>query len=174
LIQEEEFNKARSEKEVIKHIEDGRLYYMNQKKITDTAQAINLMLSATALLVFDDEKTAFSIDAKGFEKRSITEPSVENVIKGAKDAFIEVIRINTALCRRKIKSHNLVIEEIKAGEQTNTPIAIIYMNNIANKDIVKKVKEKLCQINVDRITSSGYIEEFIFDRGLCGSIWHII
>lgn len=164
LLQEPEFRQAGSLNEVVRHIENGKLYFINQKKVADISEAVYGLVSGAALLIFGSGKTAFSIEAKGFEKRAISEPTAENVIKGAKDGFIEELRTNTAICRRKLKSHNLTINETKVGKQSQTRVAIVYMNNIANKTIVEEVKKRLDSIEIDRLLTAGYIEEFIVDE----------
>ncbi len=163
LMQEKEFKQAKNLKEVAMHIDNGRLYSISQKKVYDINEAINLLISGTTLIVIDSERVAFSINAKNLEKRAITEPTGENVIKGAKDAFVETLKVNTSICRRKIKSHNLTIEEIKVGEQSRTSIAVIYMNNIANKSLIDEVKKRLNSIDIDRVITSFCIEESIAD-----------
>lgn len=164
LIQEPDFKHSKSSKDLIRSIDNGRLYYINQGKITDANQALYALVSGLTLIVVDSEKIAYAFDAKSFETRSIEEPSNESVIKGAKDGFVEVLRTNTATCRRKIKSHNLIIEESKVGKQSKTPVAIVYMKNIANKTIIDEVKKRLSSIEVDRVTTVGYIEELIIDK----------
>lgn len=163
IIQEKVFNEAKSLKEVIKQIDNGKLYFVSQLKVTEFNEAINALLSGTTLLVFDSEKTAIVVDAKGFEKRSVSEPTGENVLKGSKDGFVELLRTNTATCRRKIKSHNLVIEESVVGKQSQTSIATVYMNNITNRNIVEELKKRLNAIEVDKALTTGFIEEFIID-----------
>ena len=101
---------------------------------------------------------------KGFDRRSITEPTEENVLKGPKDAFIEVLRTNTATIRRKIKTHNLVIEETTVGKQTLTKVAIVYIKGITNRHIIEEVKKRLDNIKADGVISSGVIEEEIIDN----------
>jgi spore germination protein KA len=163
IIQEKVFNEAVNVKEVIKQIDSGKLYFVSQQKVTELNKAMSALLYGATLLVFDSEKTAIVIDAKGFEKRSISEPTGESVLKGSKDSFVELLRINTATIRRNIKSHNLVIEETVVGKQSRTPVATVYMNNITNRNIIDEVKKRLNAIEVDRAITAGFIEEFIVD-----------
>jgi hypothetical protein len=79
-----------------------------------------------------------SFEVMGFEKRSITEPTNENVLKGSKEAFIEVLRTNTALVRRRIQSPDLKIHQMRLGQRTSTTIAVIYLDGVANKQFVDK------------------------------------
>lgn len=97
LLQEASLGKAKNSKDIISLIEHGTLYYISQITRDSIDNTINDVLSGSVALIFSDVKLAVTFDIKGFEKRSIDEPTNENVIKGAKDAFIEVIRVNTSL-----------------------------------------------------------------------------
>lgn len=78
-------------------------------KFRDIFSQVNLGVSA---LFIDTIDTVFLIDAKGFEKRSITPPENEIVIRGSQESFIESIRTNTSLLRRLVNNENLVIEDM--------------------------------------------------------------
>lgn len=164
LMQAEEFCCCNSELETIKVIDEGTVYFAEVKKRTAVNDVLNDVLSGSTAVLFNRQNIAFTFETKGFEKRSVQEPSVENVIKGAKDAFTETIRMNTSTCRRKIKSPNLTIEETVVGKQSKTSIAIVYMKNIVNPDLVDQVKRRLSAIDVDVVLTAGYIEEFIIDE----------
>lgn len=68
------------------------------------------MLGVSALFV-DTIDTVFLIDAKGFEKRSISPPDNEVIIRGSHEGFVEAIRTNTSLLRRIINNEDFIIEE---------------------------------------------------------------
>lgn len=164
LIQEDCFNKCQTQQEAIRTIIDGNVYFAAAKKRDKTGDLLDDVLTGSAAVIFDSVNMAVTFEAKGFQTRSITEPTGENVIKGAKDSFVETIRVNTASCRRKIKSPNLVIEQTIVGKQSKTPVAIVYMKNIANKELVEEVKKRLNNIEIDRALTAGYVEEFIIDN----------
>lgn len=164
LMQAEEFKACDSETDVINIIEQGTVYYSNNKKRTAINDTLNDILTGSVAVLLNKQQLAFTFETKGFEKRAISEPKVENVIKGAKDSFVETIRVNTATCRLKIKSPNLVIEETKVGRQTQTTIAICYMKNIVNEKLLKEVKARLNNLEVESLITSGFLEEFIVDN----------
>lgn len=164
LLQENSLSQDKTEKDVINRILSGGVYHSSSKIRDSIDEAIEDILSGSAALVFSKEKKAVTFDIRGFAKRSITEPSGENVIKGAKDAFIEVLKDNTAIIRRKIRSQNLRIKQTKVGQQTYTDIAVVWLEGIANKDIVDKVFKRLNNIRTDGAISLGSIEEFIVDN----------
>lgn len=166
LIQEEDIRKASTEKEVIQLIDHGMVYFPTLKIRTCINQCLSDIIRGSVAVVFDGSHTAITFETKGFEKRSITEPSAENVIKGSKDSFVETIRVNTATVRRKIKSHNLVVDEMIVGKQTSTPVSIIYLENITNQHIVEEVKKRICNIEVDNALTVSFVEEHIIDKKL--------
>ena len=127
------------------------------KEISD---AINL--GNTALFI-DTLNIAFNIELKGFEKRAISPPQNEIVVRGAQEAFVENLRTNTSLIRRIINDENLIIEQVKVGKITKTPVAICYMKNITNDNLVNEAKYRLNNLDLDGIISSGQLEQLIED-----------
>jgi spore germination protein KA len=164
LMQSEQFDTCSSELDAIKIMDEGTIYYADTKKRTTINDVLGDVLTGSVAVIFNKQQTAFTFETKGFDKRSITQPTSENVIKGAKDSFVETIRANTATCRRKIKSPNLVIEETIVGKQTKTPIAICYMKNIANDSLVQEVKKRINDIDVDNVLTASYFESFLVDN----------
>lgn len=163
LMQADVFAKCSNEADVISIIDQGTVYYSNAKKRTKINDVLNDVLTGSAAVIFDKHRIAFTFETKGFDKRPVSEPISENVIKGAKDAFNETIRSNTATCRRKIKSPNLAIEETIVGKQSKTPIAICYMKNIADDSLVQEVKRRVNDISVDNAITASFVEGFISD-----------
>ncbi len=151
-------------KDIIKHIMHGGLYHNSAKVREKIDECIEDILTGDVALIFDKENKAITFDIKGFEKRSISEPSGENIIKGAKDSFVEVLRVNTALIRRKIKTQNLRIKQTKIGQQTLTDVAVVWIEGIANRHIVDELFRRLDSIKIDGAVSARFIEEFIIDN----------
>ena len=123
----------------------------------------NVNSGVTALFI-DTINTVFLIDAKGFEKRSITPPENEIIIRGSQEGFIESIRTNTSLLRRLINNENLVIEDLSVGTVTTTRVDVCYLKNIANEDLVAEIKYRINNLGIDYLTSSGQLEQLIEDR----------
>lgn len=136
------------------------------KKVTtfeDTFASVNI---GDCALFIDTLPIVFTIDVKGFESRSISEPKNEIVIRGSQESFVEKIRTNTSMIRRLISNENLIIENSSVGKVSKTKIAICYMKNLANNDLVAEVKYRINNLNIDNITSSGQLEQLIQDNSL--------
>ncbi|WP_010249076.1 spore germination protein [Acetivibrio cellulolyticus] len=164
LIENSKLCEAKNNKDTIDLIKHGAVYFPDMKVRDNINDTLNDMLNAGCALIFDSEKTALTFAVKGFEKRGITEPTSENIVKGAKDAFVEALRINTATVRRKIKTQKLVVEQTKVGRQTETQIGIIYIDGIANSHLVDEVKRRIDNIEIDGVIEAGFVEEYIIDN----------
>ncbi len=121
---------------------------------------VNAGLSA---LFVDTINTVFLIDAKGFEKRSISPPDNEMIIRGSQESFIESIRTNTSLLRRIINNEDLIIEDASVGTISSTKIGICYLKNVANENLVNEVKNRINNLGIDYLISSGQLEQLIED-----------
>lgn len=83
---------------------------------------------------------------------------------GSQEAFVEPIRTNTSMLRRIINNENLIIESTSVGNITKTQIAICYMKNIANDDLVAEVKFRINNLGIDSLVSSGQLDQLIQDN----------
>lgn len=86
------------------------------------------------------------------------------MLKGAKESFIEVLRVNTALVRRRIQTSTLIIQEMTLGKRSATSVSVIYISDVANPDTVNEVKQRLSKMPFDSITSSGQLENVLMDN----------
>lgn len=122
------------------------------------------LMSGDTLILIDGNNHAMSAGTKGGEWRSIQEPTTQLVVRGSKEGFTESIAKNMPMVRRIIKSPDLWVETMKIGKVTQTDVSMMYINGIANDKIVKEVKQRLNQINIDSILESGYVEQLIEDQ----------
>ena len=136
----------------------------NAKKISNFEEAFTNINIGNCLLLIDTINIGFNLDIKGFKQRSVASPQNEVVIRGSQEAFVENIRTNTSMLRRLINNENLTIENCNIGTITKTPIAICYLNDITNNDLVAEVKYRINNLNIDYLLSSGQLEQLIQDN----------
>ncbi|XNQ61233.1 spore germination protein [Alkalihalobacillus sp. 1P02AB] len=134
------------------------------KKINEYEDAYAILFNGNTLLLVDGINEALAIDTKNYKERSIQESETEVLVRGPRDSFTEVIRTNTALVRQRIRSINLRVVSMEIGRATKTEIAVMYLDNITEPELVKEVFRRLEKINIDSILESGYIEELIQDE----------
>jgi len=150
-----------TEAQVIEYIKNRASYETFTSIETDYDKLLKAVLSGNAAFIFDAEKKALVFDIKKFDKRSISEPNEEGTIKGAKDSFIEVIRTNTALIRRRIRTEYLVCEQMQVGRVSKTDVALCYISNIANMDTVSKIRDIINSIDIDNLPTAAFMEEYL-------------
>lgn len=157
-------NDCRTERAMMDYLLSGGAYHVFTKEETDMDLLLRYVLSGMIGIIFDQEQKAIIYDIRSFEKRSISEPAEEGVLKGAKDSFIEVMRINTALIRRRIRSEYLVVESLNVGRVSKTDMSLVYISNIANMDTVNKIRDKINSIDIDNISTPAFIEEYLIEN----------
>ncbi len=140
-------------------------FFSPEKKQVETLkEVINEVLLGNAILITDGVKSALSFGLKHFEKRSITEPPTSTVIKGPREGFVESLPVNVSLMRRKLKSEDLRFENVTIGRYSKTPVAICYISTIADKNLVKKIKNKLKSIDIDAVLDSSYLSKMLSEH----------
>lgn len=132
--------------------------------IDDLEQGSQAMMNGDVLLLLDGCRQAFVIDAKGFPHRSVDSSQNEMVLRGPQEAFTEALRVNTALIRRRLRTNQLKFEEKTLGRFTQTQIAIVYLEGVANDNIIAEVHRRLDNLkDVDSILDASCIEQYIED-----------
>lgn len=155
---------VKSKIKLLDKIEQEILWSSECKIIDDINDAISCCLKGESILLLDGCKKGLILNTKGGEKRSISEPQSESVVRGPREGFTENSRTNTSLIRRKIRNTDLVIEDFTVGEKTQTQISILYLQHVARPDIVNTVRMRIKNLNVESILESGYIEQYIEDQ----------
>lgn len=110
----------------------------------------DMLIGNTALYV-EGEREVLLIDAKQFPSRTPDEPVLEKVVRGSKDGFTETLLMNVALVRRRIRDPRLRFEIAKVGTRTQTDVAIGYIEDIANHELLEAVRDKIQAVNIDGI-----------------------
>lgn len=124
------------------------------------------VLDGSSALLIDGSDQALVIETKGWEHRGVDRPSNEPVVRGPQEAFVESFRANTASVRRYVKDPKLVTEIFRVGRRSRTLVAIMYVKDIANPNLVEEVKYRIESIAeaVDYIPETGTLEEYLEDH----------
>ena len=128
------------------------------------AAAAREILDGNALLLCEGVDCGVIVGAKLVPVRAITEPQTSIAVKGPREGFIEDVKTNMALVRKRLKTGNLRFEALHVGKQTDTSVALCYLNGIANEKVLNALKKRLGEINTDVIIDSSYVAAFIAPR----------
>lgn len=108
----------------------------------------------------------YAIETKASLDRSVTSPLVEQDLYGAKDALLENYQKNIGLIKRRLKSSHLKTKEYKLGRFTQTSTGVLYIDNITDMSLVKKIDALLNKIDTDSVIDVGELKQFLtMDKG---------
>ncbi|NLF80625.1 MAG: spore germination protein [Clostridia bacterium] len=141
-----------------------RIIRVSSDKIeTDMAKLVAGVLQGLVALFLEGSQSAVLIELIQWPQRSVAEPATDVVMRGPREGFIEGLRSNVALLRRKIHHPDFQVEMLRLGRYTQTDIALVYVGSIVSRDVLAELKGRLQRIDVDAILDSGYIEQYIQD-----------
>lgn len=152
-----------TEQQAIDKINRGAVYSYAQKVRDSMDDLANDIVGGFCAVIFEKSAVAVTFEVKSGERRQVSESTSEKVLKGAKDAFVETLRVNTNLIRKKIKNPDLKIKQTTVGRQTLTSVAVVYIDGLTNKELVSEVEKRLDSIDIDEIITTANLEGYLSD-----------
>ncbi len=119
------------------------------------------IMSGFVVIALDGCSTLLSVGLQGYASRSISEPESDIVQRGSKEGFVEALRVNMTLIRRRLKNPMLRFETMNIGNISNTEIALCYLSDRASPDILARLKKRLSQVPLDTVLTAGYLVPFL-------------
>lgn len=150
--------------QIIDKISQTSLTIGEIKKVNLVQDMVQALFDGFTLVIVDGMAEILVVNIRGGVQRAPDEPPVERTLRGSREGFIEDLSANISMIRRRLRDPNLVIAKSIVGKRTRTELAILYIQDIADPEIVRNIKGKIDQIDVDGISAIGYIEQFIEDN----------
>lgn len=119
---------------------------------TESEPVCRLVLSGACALLIDGVAGAFVIDTRSLPGRSVEEPDNDRVLRGSRDGFTEILKVNLAVLRRRLRTPTLCIEKITVGRLSQTDVALCYDETLADSAYVANLRKKLRDIRVDALS----------------------
>ena len=139
--------------------------YVEVDILEDFDQVIRNVLSGPAVLFINGYKECIAIDCRTYPARSVDEPDKDRSLRGSRDGFVETIVFNTALMRRRIRDPHLVMEMTEAGQTSRTDIALCYMNDRVDPELLKNLKDRIESLKIDDLRMNQQsLAEALFKR----------
>ena len=108
----------------------------------------------------------YVIETKASLDRAVSFPEMEQDLYGAKDALLENYQKNIGLIKRRLKSSHLKTKEYKLGRFTQTATGVLYVDNITDMSLVKRIDALLNKIDTDSVIDVGELKQFLtMDKG---------
>lgn len=142
-------------------IKDRYLTANSVKRIADFNAALTDVFQGKTALFIDGVADALVIDTIDKKVRDIDEPLSEGLVRGPRLGFNENLQDNFAILRQRVRNADLMILPYQVGRRTKKDVVIVYFAGIANDELVKEVKDRISQIDIDDVPESGTIEQLI-------------
>jgi len=131
----------------------------------DFDQVIRNVLSGPAALFIEGYKECIILDCRTYPARSVDEPDKDKSLRGSRDGFVETIVFNTALMRRRIRDPHLIMEMMEAGQASRTDIAVCYMSDRVDKELLDNLKKRIENLQLEDLRMNQQsLAEALFKR----------
>ena len=143
----------------------GGIYNTVASACKDAEDAVLKLVNGFCVVLFPGVG-AVAYEVRTGVSRTPNPPEVENTVKGAKDAFVETMRINTSLIRRHLRTPDLRLKQLVIGRRSLTNVTVVWIQGITNRELVRRMENRLKSIDVDAMLSPSSVEEYV-----TGSRW---
>ena len=142
-----------------------KIPYVEVDVLGDYDQVMRNILSGMTCLFISGYEVCIAIDCRTYPARSVGEPEKDKSLRGSRDGFVETIVFNTALIRRRIRDPHLVMEMTEAGQTSRTDIAICYIQDRVDKDLLNNIKQRIDALHMDDLRMNQQsLAEAIYHR----------
>ena len=145
----------------LSYVENHVMETVDWKEDESFEDILTDILSGNTLLLLESCPKAIILSTKKYPSRGVGETQQEMVIRGPKDSFTENMRMNTALIRRRIRDSRLKMEHTMVGERSKTDLAIVYMDDLVQPELLEKVRQKVNALSFDGILDGGMVEQLL-------------
>ena len=146
---------------VLEHLVENVISNAQAKIIDKDKDALLNILTGSVVLLVDGQARAISIPVQQWAMRAVQEPPTEIVVQGPREGFVEDMKTNITLVRRRLPTPDLVMEERVVGKYTQTKITICYLSSVADRGVVRQIKERLSKMEIDGVLDSYYVLEYL-------------
>lgn len=138
----------------------GAVYNNVADPCADLEAVANKLVNGFCVVLFPGAGAA-AYEVKTPEKRGISPPTVENTVKGPKDAFTETMRTNTSLLRRHLHTPSLRLYQTTVGSKSGTAVTAVWIDGVTDGELVSRLKKRLKEIDVEGFLSPAAVEESV-------------
>lgn len=131
---------------------------------TSLEEVKSRIMSGEVLVLIDGSADALLLDARQWPSRAVEEPTQERTVRGPREGFTEVAQTDLGLIRRRLPTPTLKAEYLIVGQRSNSPIILIYLEDVADSGLVDEVRERIDAINIDGILEVNELKELITER----------
>ena len=136
------------------------------KPVADFDDLTMRLTAGMAVLLLDGCGQGIAFSVQGLKFRSVEEPSGEGSLRGSREGFADLLRVNLSLLRRLIRTDALVQEVAQAACPMQTEYALCYCRDKADPAAVARVRQALQKAKPALLLDSSYFLPWLFPTKL--------
>ena len=133
------------------------------KAVESLDEIILAIMSGDTFLCVQGYDKGFIISTRKYVGRQVGEPILEPSVQGSQEGFVETIRDNIGLIRRRLRDPNLVFNVHKLGRRTKLEVVVIYIKDIADQYVVDEVNKRINSLDIEGVQNAAQIGLYITD-----------
>ncbi|PLS01962.1 spore germination protein [Neobacillus cucumis] len=127
-------------------------------------EIINGLIKGKCLVLIDEFNQGILADVANWQKRSLREPDTQRTIKGSMVGFNEQLKVNLNLLQNMIQTQKLKIESFQIGIESQTDVALLFIDGYVDEKVLEEVKKKMNGIDVTYLLEARVIEDALEEK----------
>ena len=144
------------------HILHGSAFPAESTPVQDMSQLVARLTAGMAVLLLEGCSSGIVFSVQGLKFRSVEEPSAEGNLRGSREGFTDLLRVNLSLLRRLVRTDTLMQEAAQAHTCCNTEYALCYCKDRADPAMVRRVRTILQSARPELLLDSSYFVPWLF------------
>ncbi len=136
------------------------------QQTSEMTQVIGRILNGDTVLFIEKANEALIVGTRKVEKRTVEAPENESTVLGSQESFTDDVKINCSLILKRLPVPNLRFEEFSLGTLSHTKVKLIWLEGIANAEVINEARSRLQRVDIDNVDGIGVIGELIEDKPL--------
>ena len=138
------------------HILHGSAFPAESTPVQDMPQLVARLTAGMAVLLLEGCSSGIVFSVQGLKFRSVEEPSAEGNLRGSREGFTDLLRVNLSLLRRLVRTDTLMQEAAQAHTCCNTEYVLCYCKDRADPAMVRRVRTILQSARPELLLDSSY------------------
>ncbi len=134
--------------------------------VQDLEELVKRLTAGMCVLLLDGCEKGIAFSVQELKFRSVEEPSGEGNLRGSREGFTDLLRVNLSLLRRLIRTEQLVMEIAQSSCETKTEYALCYCKTRVDAQVVERVRRKLRNATPTLLLDSSYFVPWLFPTKL--------
>ena len=159
-----EDDKVVSSNELFERIKTSIVLLPDQKVEENFSSFYNLIMSGYVGIIVDGLPKGLLVGLQGYSYRGVGEVTTEANVRGSKEGFVENLKVNQTLIRRRLKSPKLRFINRTIGSKSNTLISICYLEGAVSQNLLNNILREI-ELELENmpeiVLNSGYLRPYL-------------